>query len=315
MANLKTPGLYKRGDVWHMDKVIFGKRVCESTHASTLIEAEQYVAHRIEEIRQASIYGKRQERTFREAGEKFLRENQHKRSIRNDTLELRLLDPFIGDFPLHAIHMGSLQTFLEARKAQGVKNRTINYALQVIRRILNLAATEWLDDYGLTWLAHAAKMKLLSQHDTRPPYPLTWEEQERLFSFLPPHLEPMALFAVNTGCREQEICSLRWEWECWLDDAGQHSVFVIPGDWVKNGDDRLVVLNKTAKSVIEKARGNHPDYVFTYRGQPVGNINNTAWRRARNRAGLNVRVHDLKHTFGRRLRAAGVSFEDRQETC
>ncbi len=26
----------------------------------------------------------------------------------------------------------------------------------------------------------------------------------------------------------------------------------------------------------------------------------------------NVRVHDLKHTFGRRLRAAGVSHEDRQ---
>ena len=26
-----------------------------------------------------------------------------------------------------------------------------------------------------------------------------------------------------------------------------------------------------------------------------------------------IRVHDLKHTFGRRLRAAGVSFEDRQD--
>jgi integrase len=26
-----------------------------------------------------------------------------------------------------------------------------------------------------------------------------------------------------------------------------------------------------------------------------------------------IREHDLKHTFGRRLRAAGVSFEDRQE--
>jgi hypothetical protein len=26
-----------------------------------------------------------------------------------------------------------------------------------------------------------------------------------------------------------------------------------------------------------------------------------------------LRVHDLKHTFGRRLRAAGVSFEDRQD--
>lgn len=37
------------------------------------------------------------------------------------------------------------------------------------------------------------------------------------------------------------------------------------------------------------------------------------WLRARRRAGLEqVRVHDLKHTVGRRLRAAGVSFEDRQ---
>ena len=27
----------------------------------------------------------------------------------------------------------------------------------------------------------------------------------------------------------------------------------------------------------------------------------------------NIRVHDLKHTFGRRLRATGVSFEDRQD--
>ena len=40
----------------------------------------------------------------------------------------------------------------------------------------------------------------------------------------------------------------------------------------------------------------------------------SAWKRARIRTGLpQVRVHDLKHTFGRRLRAAGVSFEDRQD--
>ncbi len=38
------------------------------------------------------------------------------------------------------------------------------------------------------------------------------------------------------------------------------------------------------------------------------------WRLARKAAGLEaVRVHDLKHTYGRRLRAAGVSFEDRQD--
>jgi integrase len=43
-------------------------------------------------------------------------------------------------------------------------------------------------------------------------------------------------------------------------------------------------------------------------------MNNSAWRRARKKVGLvQVRIHDLKHTFGRRLRAAGVSFEDRQD--
>jgi integrase len=54
--------------------------------------------------------------------------------------------------------------------------------------------------------------------------------------------------------------------------------------------------------------------VFVYRNKPIETINNTAWQSARRRAGLvQVRVHDLKHTFGRRLRAAGVSFEDRQD--
>ncbi len=41
---------------------------------------------------------------------------------------------------------------------------------------------------------------------------------------------------------------------------------------------------------------------------------NKGWLRARKATDLvQVRVHDLKHTFGRRLRAAGVSFEDRQD--
>src|SRR6202035_76568 len=90
-------------------------------------------------------------------------------------------------------------------------------------------------------------------------------------------------------------------------------------------------------------RGQHPDYVFAYISKrcrahggeqqeapkpvPVLHMNNSAWQSARDRAAdkwekrtsspapqgfRKVRVHDLKHTFGRRLRAAGVSFEDRQ---
>lgn len=43
-------------------------------------------------------------------------------------------------------------------------------------------------------------------------------------------------------------------------------------------------------------------------------MGNSAWQRGRKKAGLeHVRVHDLRHTYGRRLRSAGVSYEDRQD--
>lgn len=112
-----------------------------------------------------------------------------------------MLDPFIGDLPLEAVHTGSLQTFIKHRRGQGRKARTINYGLQVVRHILNLCAGEWMDEYGQTWLAHAPKIKLLPEKDKRKPYPLSWKEQDRLFAELPEHLQAMALFKVNTGCR------------------------------------------------------------------------------------------------------------------
>jgi integrase len=147
----------------------------------------------------------------------------------------------------------------------------------------------------------------------RKAYPLSWEEQAKLFMNLPPHLAEMALFAVNTGCRDGGICQLRCEWEVKV-PAFKTSVFIIPGRYVKNADDRLVVLNRIAASVIEAQRGKHETHVFSYRGKPITRMLNSAWMRARDKAGLHqVRVHDLKHTFGRRLRAAGVSFEDRQD--
>jgi hypothetical protein len=45
-----------------------------------------------------------------------------------------------------------------------------------VRRILNLAASEWIDEYELTWLVSAPKIRLLPDTDKRQPYPLSWDE-------------------------------------------------------------------------------------------------------------------------------------------
>ncbi|HZF14824.1 MAG TPA: site-specific integrase [Steroidobacteraceae bacterium] len=343
MGNQRTSGLTKRGGVWHIDKVFRGTRIRESTETGDVAKAQEQLARRIDQIRTATLYGLRLDHTFRAAATKFLEENQHKRSIGDDAMLLRQLDPFIGDLLLKQVHIGSLQRFIAKRRSDGVKTRSINNALALVRHILNLAASEWRDDQGMTWLEYAPKIKLLPVKDGRQPYPLAREEQAMLFQELPDHLARMALFKVNTGCREQEVCGLKWEYEVNVPEL-ETSVFIVPGEKVKNGQDRLVVLNRIARSVVDSQRGRHSEFVFVYAPKPrkakvaesanvselrpLAAMNSTAWKSARIRAAdkweqqtgvtapegfRKVRVHDLKHTFGRRLRAAGVSFEDRQD--
>lgn len=313
MGRKRPPGLVKRDEIWHIDKRIKGRRVCQSTGTADLQEAELYLARLIELSRQAQIYGVRPSRTFEKAATKYVLENQHKRSLRSDVGRLKQLMPWIGSVPLDQLHLGTLQPWIEHRVREGVSRGTINHGLKVVRRILSLAVSEWIDEHGLTWLLSAPRIRLLPDTNKRQPYPLNWEEEERLIRALPPHLAWMSLFGVNTGCRDSEICNLSWEWEVQVPEL-RISVFIIPGSVVKNGDERLVVLNRIARSVVEAQRGVHASHVFSYRGRPVKRMLNSGWLRARSEVGLpQVRVHDLKHTFGRRLRAAGVSFEDRQD--
>src|SRR5262249_10227146 len=90
------------------------------------------------------------------------------------------------------------------------------------------------------------------------------------------------------------------------------SVFVVPADEFKAKQPHVVVLNDVAWSIVQTQRGRDPIWVFPYKGRRVARMNNTAWQRARREAGLReVRVHDLRHTYACRLRAAGVSAEDR----
>jgi integrase len=112
--------------------------------------------------------------------------------------------------------------------------------------------------------------------------PLTREEQALLFQELPDHLARMALFKVNTGLREKEVCRLKWDYEVKVPELDT-SVFIIPGEQIKNGEERLVVLNRVAKSVVESVRGLHPINVFVRahkkvgESRPVTKMNNTAW--------------------------------------
>lgn len=345
MARKTISGLTLRGGVWHVNKVVKGQRIYESTGTGSREEAERYLIHRLEGIRQATVYGVCQVRTWREAATKYLLEFQHQPSIWLTALYLEQLDPFIGELPLTHIDDDALRPFIvfkkkgtvtkNGMKKPGAANRTVNIALQRVVRVLNLCARKWRDENKHPWLNTVPMITMLDEKkDRRQPYPLSWDEQTIFFRELPDHLRIMALFKVNAGCREQEVCKLRWEWEIDVPELGT-SVFLIPAEFggrteksgVKNREERLVVLNDIAKSIIEGQRGRDDEWVFPYEGHALHRMNDSAWRSARTKASKKwqeeygkqphpdlerVRVHDLKHTFGRRLRAAGVTEEDRQ---
>ena len=308
-----------------IDKICLKERVFARLGPVSQQQAEEYLAARIEAIRRRKLYGERPQKTFREAAIRYLRENGANASIDDDAWHVDLVDPWIGDLPLQQVHDGTLEAFkTHRRKEEAVSSTTLKRTLEVVRKILNASARSYRDENGQIWL-ETAPLLAMPMLNPRKPYALSWDEQRELFGRLPRHLARMALFAVNTGCRDQEVCRLRWEWEQRLSEQGI-SVFVIPADFggrrrnsgVKNGEDRIVVLNRVARSVIEECRGQHPEFVFVYqrrdgkRYQPVLRMNNTAWQRAREACQLPLRVHDLKHTFGRRLRAAGVGLETRK---
>ncbi len=60
--------------------------------------------------------------------------------------------PWIGHVALDARSHGYAGPWVEQRRQKGAAQGTINHGLQIVRRILNFAAAEWVDEEGLTWL-------------------------------------------------------------------------------------------------------------------------------------------------------------------
>jgi len=260
------------------------------------------------------------------AATKYLNETV-KRSLERDAYSLKSLDPYIGDLAINEVHMGTLQAYIDGRRGDGVRSATIARELTLVRRILTLASRSWRDENNLPWIDTAPLLQMPKWEDAAQAYPLNWEEQKRFFKLLPDYLHQMALFKVNTGLREQGVCWLRWDWEVRVPELNT-SIFITPGKRIKypdglwpgekNKEDQIVVLNSIARSIVEAQRGIDETYVFPLEGRRIGRMHNTAWKNAWKKAKLpmddsfNKGPHNLKHTFGRRLRSAGISLETRK---
>lgn len=330
MGRSRTPGIYQTSDDRHeVDAWYKGRRIRQRGF-QTFAEAESYLIAEKQRIKTINDGG-RPAITLDEAAAHYVGVEAERGKVSLDT-EIHLLKSVIatcGQLLLDMVSNQTLKPFVQARLAEGRKRKTINNSLGVVRRICNLAATDWRLDNGRTWLETAPLITMLDLGDQRPPRPFSWKEQRALMPHLPEHLANMVLFDLNAGVRENVVCQMRWDWEIQVPirPGVVVSVFVVPRQFVKGRKrERIIVCNSVAQSVIEAQRGRHKERVFTYyraakadtrkpvTHRPVASMNNTAWQRARDEAGLgDLHVHDIRHTVGMRLREAGVSERTQDE--
>lgn len=326
----RTPGiLCDRSGERTVNKQYKGERIFARLGKVGQDDAESWLRARQAEIdaRRENELREGSEQLFAAAAQKYLIECKQREVRTLDVIayHVNLLLPYIGNLPMRDVCNETLEGFKQERAAEGAKNATINRSLEVVRTVANRAARVWRI-HGRPWLSAAPLIEMLDeQQQRRPPYPITWSEQAELMEHLPAHLQRMALFALNCGARDDNVCKLRWEWERAVPEL-KRSVFVIPAREFKGKRPHVLVLNDVAWKVVESCRGVDREFVFVWRRErvknvddepvmpyrPVHTMNNTAFQTARRKAGLDrLRVHDLRHTFGQRLRDAGVSEEDR----
>lgn len=150
------------------------------------------------------------------------------------------------------------------------------------------------------------KLKLVSRRDKKkkPRDWLTHEQWDKLYEQLPKHMKPMALFAVLTGLRQANVLGLEWK----RVDLARAVVWIEAED-MKADAAISIPLSEEAIHVLQSVQGQHPEFVFTFRGKPIKEIK-TAFRAACIRAAspnksggatdrqlVTFTWHGLRHTW------------------
>jgi len=191
-------------------------------------------------------------------------------------------------------------------RSDEVAKKTVNNELAFLRRVFNVAIRDgWTGQNPLT------KVKFWKINNARERQ-LEADEEARLRKELTPVDWIVVELLVHLGLRRGELFGL-----------GRHDVdlrrSVVRMPDPKGGEARFVQINSRAKELFKQQLASHDSmWVFPSKNglTPVRGDNwyHRAWRPALDRARIvNLRIHDLRHTFCSRLVQRGVNLRTVQK--
>jgi len=228
----------------------------------------------------------------------------------------------LGSCLLCELSESKIQEYMRIRLSEGVGGRTINMEVGELSRAIKV---KW----SAAW---PTVRKLEENHEVGRA--LSPEEEDRLLRTAAedesPNRNPLLYtflqVSLATGMRVGEIIGARWEQ---IDFDAE--VVTVGKAKTKRGTGRLIPMNHELKAVLESHAAWYSDptrfgeirpewYVFPGRdGRPEAGKTraldptlpcrslNSSWDRIRQLAGVDCRLHDLRHTVATKMAEAGVA--------
>jgi integrase len=295
----------KRGDTWYLDICEKGKprTVRALKGVRTKAQAEKVeAAFRTRILQKRCGLLERPEMRFDEFVEKhFLPYSRiNKKSHTSDVCICKALGSFFGKHSLADINAPMVEQYKQKRTSEPTvhgKQRSpsrVNKELAVLSKILSMALEADL-------IAAKPKIRLFKVSSERIRY-LSDDEEVRLLEALNncTWLQNIVIFALHTGMRRGEIFNLQW-----FDvDMMRQAIKV---RYTKSGKDRTIPMNQTVRGLLE-GLPKTSSYIFPSpkTGKRMIDLKRK-FDEARKKAEIvNLRFHDLRHTFATRMANAGV---------
>ena len=310
--------LYKRGRVWWYEFQYEGARIRESTRTRNRRAAEEIeAARRAELARSGAGIARKAPVLFQNAAAAYMGEKSlsvKPRTLAIEAANLRHLLPVFGRKHLHTLEAEDVAAYQARRLGKGAAPKTVALEVGTFRAILRRGG------FWSTMQPNVPKLRLPQS----PGKALSREEEKKLLAACTASrskaLPAAFIVAIETGLRLKELTNLTWE----RVDFDRRELTV--GDSkTEAGAGRRVPLSQRATAVLAtwavRFLDRKPEhYVFpserygqngkpynTAPAAPMGQLK-TGWKSAQKRAQIEIRWHDLRHTWVSRLLESGTSF-------
>ncbi len=251
--------------------------------------------------------------TFTELSEWYLDLNTVKKlaSYRRIQAILKNFNEVFGSRIVSSIKLQDFEEYQEKREEEGKAAATIDMEISIAKTMVTKAFDNDIVD-GRTVKAFRRVRRKLRRGDNARKRTLTMVEYLRLVELAASHLKGIITTAFNTGMRAGEIRGLRWSH---IDR--ENGLIRLPADVTKESRAKMIPMNHHVKKVLAGlTRTIHHDFVFTYKGEPIGDNGGfkksfiTACLKAGIPQGQNeengLTFHDIRRTVKTNMLNAGV---------